>query len=94
MEYVVFPLKGTTVKVAILLDYIVAIWSSEDGTSAYLGMNFDPQEAIEVNVSFEEVMAWFDHYVESGNEEVVNTQKDTTSPRHHKKSVSLIETNN
>ena len=69
MEYVVFPMKGPGGKVAILLDYIVSIWSSEDGTSAYLGMNFEPSESIEVNVPFAEVMAWFDHYKDEGEDE-------------------------
>ncbi len=69
MDYVIFPTKGSTAKVAILMDYIVAIWSSGDGTRSFLGLNFDPSEAIEVNTPFEEVMAWFDHYAETGNGE-------------------------
>ena len=69
MEYVVFPLKNSKAKVALLLDYIVAIWSSEDGQSSFVSMNFDAEDTIEVNTPFEDVLAWFDHYTETAEEE-------------------------
>ncbi len=97
MEYVVFPMKDSTVKVAILLDYIVAIWSSEDGTSAYLGMNFDPQEAIEVDTPLEGVMAYFDHYTETtkgdkDNGNIRDNLAGSTGGTRSGLSVRLVET--
>ena len=90
MEYLVFPLPNGG-QVAILMEAIVAIWSPKTGNTTFLGMTIDAHDAIEVNASFDEVMAWFDHYIEPGNTATGGDQKDPTKAKR-REAVRLVET--
>ncbi len=90
MEYLVLPLPNGG-KVAIPLDGGWLIWSSKTGETTFLGAIIDSSEAIEVDASFEEVMTWFDHYVEPGNTATKGVQKDPAKPRR-RGAMRIVET--